>query len=110
MRRGIEGCPTDPKSIPVTIMNRDFVEFQLTEASLHLQDLVLKFRNGTIGEADEPCLAVSLGHVLGHLCMTWNAKHQSIEDVASVSQNEFGRLCNTVPNFLGEKILGDFAA
>ena len=90
-------------------MNRDFVEFQLAEASLHLQDLVLEFRNGTIGEDDEPCLAVSLGHVLGHLCMAWNAKHQSVEEVSSLPQDEFDRLCNTVPNFLGDKILGDFA-
>jgi hypothetical protein len=41
--------------------------------------------------------------------MAWNAKHQSIEEVSSVSQDEFERLCNTVPNFLGDKILGDFA-
>ncbi len=90
-------------------MNRNFVECQLTEVSLHLQGVVMKLRNGTIGEDDEPCLAVSLEHVFGHLCMAWNAKQHAIENASSMSQDEFERLWNTVPNFLGNKILGDFA-
>ena len=90
-------------------MNKEFVQFQLTEASGHLSQLRAELEDGTMGVDDEPALAVQLGHIFDHLSIAWNGKDQSIEHSASMTQEEFERLCNTVPNFMGTKIMGEFA-
>lgn len=90
-------------------MQTQSVEFQLGEALSHLQNLVAELRSGEIKEDDEPAVAVQLGHVLDHICRAWNCKDMTIEQAGQLSQSEFERLSNTVPNFLGERILGEFA-
>lgn len=90
-------------------MQTESVEFQLGEALLHLQNLVAELRSGEIKGDDEPAVAVQLGHVLDHICRAWNCKDMTIEQAGQLSQSEFQRLSNTVPNFLGERVLGDFA-
>jgi hypothetical protein len=85
------------------------VEFDLGEALMDLQNLVAEFRAGKIQTDDEPELAVALGHILDHICLSWNCKDMSPEQKAKLSQDEFERLSNTVPNFSGGRILGGFA-
>ena len=90
-------------------MNTATVEFDLGEALIHLQDLVAEFRAGKIQTRNEPALAVQLGHVLDHICLAWNCKDMSPEQKSELSQEEFERLSNTVPNFFGERVLGEYA-
>jgi len=90
-------------------MNVEIVKRDLDEALVHLQDLVNEFRAGKIQEDDEPVVAVNLGHILDHISRAWNCKDMSWEQRASLSQGEFERLSNTVPNFLGERVIGEFA-
>ena len=90
-------------------MHTATVERDLGEALIHLQDLVAEFRAGKIQTDDEPVLAVQLGHVLDHICRTWNCKDMSPEQRATLSQKEFEHFSNTVPNFSGGRVLGDFA-
>ncbi len=58
---------------------------------------------------DTPELAVELGHILDHICEAWNARDLSLEQMAAVSQAEHSRMCNTVPNFHAERVLGEVA-
>ena len=85
------------------------VEFEVGEALIHLQDLVAEIRAGRIQGDDEPALAVQLGHVLDHISIAWNCKDMTPGQRASLSQTEFERLSNTVPNFTGGRVLGEFA-
>ena len=90
-------------------MHTETVERELGEALVHLQDLVGEFRAGNIQERDEPALAVQLGHVLDHISVAWNCKDMTPDQRALLSQTEFERLSNTVPNFTGGRVLGGFA-
>ena len=90
-------------------MHVNTVQFELAEASVHLQELVVELREGKIDGRGEPAVSVQLGHILDHLCRAWNCKDMSPEQHAALSQAEFERLSNTVPNFLGERVLGGFA-
>ena len=85
------------------------VEFELGEALIHLQDLVGEFRAGKLQPDDEPALAVQLGHILDHISIAWNCKDMTPEQRSGLSQADFERLSNSVPNFLGERVLGEFA-
>ena len=90
-------------------MNIKTVDNELGEALIHLQDLVAEFRAGKIGARDEPALAVQLGHILDHISIAWNCKDMTPEQRASIRQTDFERLSNTVPNFTGGRVLGEFA-
>ena len=90
-------------------MHTETVERELGEALIHVQDLVAEFRAGKIEERDEPAIAVQLGHILDHISVAWNCKDMTPEQRASLSQTEFERLSNTVPNFLGPRVMGEMA-
>ena len=91
------------------IMNISIVQRDLEEASVHLQDLVTELREGKIGEDDTPAVSIQLAHIMDHICRAWNCKDQTDGQRAALSQEEFERLSNTVPNFLGEKVMGEYA-
>jgi len=90
-------------------MNIETVDRELGEALVHLQSLVGEFRAGKIQSRDEPALAVQLGHILDHISIAWNCKDMTPEQRAALPQGQFERLSNTVPNFLGERVIGEFA-
>jgi hypothetical protein len=90
-------------------MHIETVDRELGEALVHLQGLVAEFRAGKIQSRDEPALAVQLGHVLDHISIAWNCKDMTPEQRAALPQEQFERLSNTVPNFLGERVIGEFA-
>jgi hypothetical protein len=85
------------------------VDFQLSEALEDLQALVTKLRTGEIHADDDPELAVRLGHILDHISRAWNCKDMPPEEKSKLTQEEFERLSNTVPNFCGGRVLGDVA-
>jgi len=90
-------------------MNTATVDFDLGEALIHLQDLVAELRAGKIQNRDEPVVAVQLGHVLDQLCLAWNCKDMSPEQKSNLPSEERERLSNTVPNFYGGRVIGEFA-
>jgi hypothetical protein len=85
------------------------VQFELSEALVHLRDFVAEIRGGKLHVDDEPELAVQLGHILDHISLAWNCKDMAVEEIGALSQSEFERLSNTVPNFLGQRVIGEFA-
>jgi hypothetical protein len=91
-------------------MRVEIVRDELQEAVIHLEELVNELRAGKIDDRGEPTVSVQLAHVLDHVCRAWNCKDISPEQKSKLTQEEFNRLSNTVPNFLGERILGDFAS
>lgn len=90
-------------------MNTDVIQFELYEASIHLREFLDELSDGKIGESDTPDLAIQLAHIMDHLCRAWNCKDLSSEGHADLSQVEFDRLSHTIPNFMGERILGEYA-
>ncbi len=90
-------------------MNVETVHFELAEAAYHLQELVAELRAGKIDDRGEPAVSVQLGHILDHISRAWNCRDMTPEQTSKLSQEEFQRLSNTVPNFLGERVLGEFA-
>jgi hypothetical protein len=75
------------------------ITFELDEAAFHLRELAEEFRSGKLGEDDDPALEVMLGHVLDHLCRAWNARELDADEKMALSQDEFERMSNSVPNF-----------
>ena len=90
-------------------MNVSHVEFELTEALIHLQSLVAEFHEHCVQPDDTPEVAVQLGHILGHICFAWSGRDMSNEELQALSQAEFERLTDIVPNFNGTRKLGDTA-
>jgi hypothetical protein len=90
-------------------MHTDTVKREIGEALIHLEDLVAEFRSGKIQERDDPALAVQLGQVLDHMSIAWNCKDMTPDQRAALSQEDFERLANTVPNFTGGRVLGEIA-
>ena len=91
-------------------MNVETVAFNLGEASRDLENLAADIRAGKLKSDDESALAARLGHILDHLNWSWNCKEMSIDQVTHLPTEEFVRLSNTVPNFQGERVIGEFAA
>jgi hypothetical protein len=71
----------------------------LSEAVLHLQELVAEIRSGKIQERDDPAVEVVLGHVLDHICYVWNARELSGDEKFKLSQKEYEDMASAVPNF-----------
>ena len=90
-------------------MHTSTVHFQLNEACIHLQNLVAELRDGRMQADDTPELSVQLNHVLDHICKAWNMRDLTPEEEAAISQEEHDRMCNTVPNFNAERIIGEVA-
>jgi len=90
-------------------MNKDFVHFELSEASEHLSNLVACIAENELAAEDNSSLAIQLAHIMDHLCRAWNCRGQTPEEHGNLSQDGFNRLSHTVPNFLGERVLGEFA-
>ena len=90
-------------------MHKDTVHFELNEALIHLREVVAELHDGRMQPDDTPELAVQLGHVLDYICMAWNARDMSAEQRSAISQEEHDRMCNTVPNFHAERVLGEVA-
>ena len=88
-------------------MDTAFVTWELQEAALHLQNLIAELNSGKMGSEDDPCLAVDLWHIIDHLCYAWNGKDLTLEQVGNLSQQDFERLSNTLPNFFGHRIMGE---
>ncbi len=90
-------------------MHTDTVHFQLSEALADLQRIVAELDDGRMGPDDTPELAVWLGQVLDHICKAWHARDLTLEQMAAVTQAVHERMCSTVPNFLGERVMGEAA-
>ena len=71
----------------------------LSEAALHLQELVAEIRSGKIQDRDDPAVEVVLGHVLDHICYAWNARELSGDEKFKLSQEEYEDMASAVPNF-----------
>ena len=90
-------------------MHTEHITFALGGALVHLESLVSDLRENRLGSDDAPELAVELGHILDHICDAWNTREMTAEQIAARSHEDFLRHTDTVPNFQGSRILGDYA-
>ena len=88
-------------------MNIALVKFELSEALEHLQKFVADLQQGRIKEDDDAKLLVQLDHLFDHMNRAWNCRDLTWAEKDALPHPEFMRLSNTVPNFLGEKIIGE---
>jgi hypothetical protein len=79
--------------------NRGAVRQELSEALLALQRSEQKTQSGAY-DGDPPlAIAVDFHQVLTHLCLAWHFKEMTHEQIRTLTQEEFDRLANTIPNF-----------
>lgn len=90
-------------------MNITSLQFQLREMQGHLQSCLADLESGKIGSDDDAALAVELGHLLDHLCLAWNTRNVAPNDVGKISDADFFRHANDVPNFGFSRRLSDEA-
>jgi len=90
-------------------MNIETLKFQLGESLEHLNKLATDVREGRIRPDDEPALGIQLDHVMSHLCLLWNGRDLTINQIGDLPQKKFERLANTIPNFFGTKEIGEIA-
>lgn len=88
-------------------LNIEHIQFQLGDALDALQQLISELKTGQLGPDDRPGLAVSLEHITNHIHAAWNCRMMPLEAVTDLTQEEFERCCNTVPNFHGTRLLGE---
>jgi hypothetical protein len=88
-------------------MNIHHLLFELSEASEHLNEVVAQLQDSRIGPYGSPELAVELGHILDHICFAWHTRDISWDELSNLSQGRFEELTNTVPNFHGDRVIGD---
>jgi len=79
--------------------NRVAVALQLSGAKVALDECIQKVNSGDFDDEAPLVMAVDFEQVLYHLCLAWHFKNMTDEERAGLSQEEFKRLSNTVPNF-----------
>jgi hypothetical protein len=79
--------------------NRAAVERQLSGAQVALDECIQKVKTGGYDNEAPLVMAIDFEQVLYHLCLAWHFKHMTDEQRENLSQEEFKRLSNTVPNF-----------
>ena len=82
-----------------TTFNRSAVRQELSEALLALQKCEHKTKVGAYDDDGPLAIAVDFQQVLVHLCLAWHFKDMTHEQIRGLTQEEFNRLANTVPNF-----------
>jgi hypothetical protein len=79
--------------------NRTAVALQLTAAKVALDECIRKVNAGDFDDEAPLVMAVDFEQVLYHLCLAWHFKSMTAEERAALSQEDYKRLSNTVPNF-----------
>ena len=80
-------------------LNKSAVERQLSGARVALDECISKLNTGDYDDEAPLVMAVDFEQVLYHICLAWHFKHMTDDERASLSEEEFKRLSNTVPNF-----------
>ena len=86
-------------------MNLGHVTFELSEARMHLDEVIRDLREGAIEPNDDMDVQVRLEHVLDHLCFAWSSRDLTPEQLKNLPQSEFERLANTVPDLHGQRVI-----
>lgn len=79
--------------------NRAAVERQLSGAKVALDECMEKLKAGNYDDEAPLVMAIDFEQVLYHLCLAWHFKNMTDEERAALSQEDYKRLSNTVPNF-----------
>ena len=79
--------------------NRAAVERQLSGAKVALDECVEKLKAGEYDDGAPLVMAVDFEQVLYRLCLAWHFKNMTDEERAALSQEDYKKLSNTVPNF-----------
>lgn len=90
-------------------MNREQAIFQLDQLVVHIQDLIKEIELGEYDEEGELAYEVSVGHLLDHLAKAWHYARMTNEKIDSLTQDEFERLTNAVPDLMpGRRIVDPY--
>jgi hypothetical protein len=88
-------------------MNLQNVDFNLQWAIELLQECREAIQSGELTAGNESRLGDDLGFVLDKLCVAWNARNSATYEVGHSSPSEIKHLTKTVPNFGGDRQMGD---
>lgn len=88
-------------------LNTAHIHYELNEAAEALQNLLNEIKSGQLGHKDSPELAVHLDHITGHIHRAWNCRMLTEEELFILTQEDFSRHTNTIPNFFGNRLLGE---
>ena len=91
-------------------MQPEHLRFQLNEAKIHLEETLARLNETASEECGEVSLAVNLGHILDHICIAWHTRNMSFDEASAMTQQDFERLINEVPNFGLERVISDCVA
>lgn len=79
--------------------NRAAVERQLSGAKVALDECIEKLTCGDYDDEVPLVIAIDFEQILYHLCLAWHFKGMTDEQRERLSEEDFKRLSNTVPNF-----------
>jgi len=85
--------------------NRAAVAMQLSGARVALDECIRKVNAGDFDDEAPLVMAIDFEQVLYNLCLAWHVKNMTDEERAALSQEDYKRLSNTVPNFGFELML-----
>ena len=86
-------------------MNIDSLHFQISELRDHVDTLLGEINAGEYDDDSDLALATWLGHLLDHINLAWNTRNHPDGWPNDISQEEFERAMNTVPNFGFRRVL-----
>lgn len=80
-------------------INRAATLLQLSEARLAIDAVLEKTKDGRYDDEAPLVVAVDFEQVLYKLCLAWHFMRMSDDEIGNLTNDEFRRLSNMVPNF-----------
>ncbi|MFN3165730.1 MAG: hypothetical protein ACE37H_01560 [Phycisphaeraceae bacterium] len=88
-------------------MNREQAIFQLDELGVHVRELIDEIDQGRYDEDGDLSYEVAVAHLLDHLAMAWHYARLSNEQIDAITQADFERLTNAVPDLMPGRTIVD---
>ena len=84
------------------ITNHYAVTMELEDAVEHLNDLIKEVEAGKYDPDGKYCYSTTLRHIYEHLNRSYHYCDKSDDEIDKISQKEFNRLSDTLPEFFSD--------
>lgn len=78
-------------------MKRRAAIFHLQEIAVDIPGVISDIEAGRYDENGDLAFEVALGHLLDHLALAWHQSRMTDEQLDTLSQAEYERLCTSIP-------------